>query len=87
MGAAGRVSGGWYPCTAPCPAVVSVSGAGDCLTAGFITALLRGRGQAAAVSAGLQAAKLSCAVSAAVPDTMTPGDIDWELEPEQVVLF
>ena len=84
---AGRVSGVWYPCTAPCPAVVSVSGAGDCLTAGFITALLRGRGQAAAVSAGLQAAKLSCAVSAAVPDTMTPGDIDWELEPEQVVLF
>ena len=32
----------------------SVSGAGDCLTAGFLAAMLRGADQHAAVAAGMQ---------------------------------
>ena len=83
----GEVSGVWYPCTDPCTSVVSVSGAGDCLTAGFITGLLQGRDQATAVSAGLQAARISCSVSAAVPETLKHSDINWALVPSQVVLF
>ena len=81
------VSGVWYPCLNPCDAVVSVSGAGDCLTAGFISAALQGRDQAAAVSAGLQAARLSCSVSAAVPDTLTPDLITWDTPADHVLLF
>jgi len=50
--------------------VVSVSGAGDCLAAGFIAGALRGLKQDAAVSAGMQAARQSCHVSPAVPDVL-----------------
>jgi len=75
----------WYPCTSPCTSVVSVSGAGDCLSAGFISGVLRGQDQAAAVSAGLQAAKVSCGVSAAVPNRL--GDIDWGHKAEGQVLW
>jgi len=66
------VSGVWYP-GQPCSpdSVVSVSGAGDCLTAGFITGLLHGESQECAISLGLQAASLSCGVAAAVPDILT----------------
>ena len=85
MGA--EVSGVWYPCTDPCTSVVSVSGAGDCLTAGFITGVLQGRDQASAVSAGLQAARISCSVSAAVPESLKHSDLNWALSPAQVVLF
>ena len=85
MGA--EVSGVWYPCTEPCTSVVSVSGAGDCLTAGFITGVLQGSDQATAVSAGLQAARISCSVSAAVPETLRHSDLNWALRPDQVVLF
>lgn len=82
-----EVSGVWYPCSDPCTSVVSVSGAGDCLTAGFITGVLQGRDQATAVSAGLQAARISCSVSAAVPETLRHSDLNWALRPDQVVLF
>ena len=81
------ISGVWYPCHNPCTDVVSVSGAGDCLTAGFITAVLQGHSQAAAVSGGMQAARLSCSVSAAVPDHLNHQDIDWNLDIEEIVLF
>jgi len=75
----------WYPCTSPCTEVVSVSGAGDCLSSGFISGVLRGLDQAAAVSAGLQAAKVSCGVSAAVPDRLE--DIDWDHKADGQVLW
>ena len=81
------VSGVWYPCSDPCTQVVSVSGAGDCLTAGFITAALQGRDQASAVSGGMQAARLSCSVSAAVPDNMRLEDIDWTRPADKMILF
>eukprot|EP00092_Neocalanus_flemingeri_P003763 GFUD01004049.1.p1 GENE.GFUD01004049.1~~GFUD01004049.1.p1 ORF type:complete len:279 (+),score=117.13 GFUD01004049.1:22-837(+) len=80
------ISAVWYPCTSPCTSVISVSGAGDCLSAGFISGVLRGLDQAAAVSAGLQAAKLSCGVSAAVPDLLGEGSIDWGHRAEGQVL-
>jgi len=70
------VSAVWYkgqPCSPN--SLVSVSGAGDCLAAGFIAAALKGLKQDAAVAAGLQAAKLSCTVSAAVPETL---EVSWE---------
>ena len=78
------MSGVWYPCHDPATHLVSVSGAGDCLTAGFIAALLRGLDQAAAVSVGMQAAKLSCGVSAAVPDNL---EVDWTRRAPGEVLF
>ena len=83
------VSAVWYPCTDPCPPsqVVSVSGAGDCLTAGFLAGVLRGLDQASAVSVGLQAAKLSCQVSPAVPESLNTGDIDWARPAQGIVLF
>ena len=81
------VSAVWYPCTDPCPQVVSVSGAGDCLTAGFLAGVLRGLDQATAVSVGLQAAKLSCQVSPAVPESLNTRDINWETPAEGIVLF
>ena len=83
------VSAVWYPCTDPCPPpqVVSVSGAGDCLTAGFLAGVLRGLDQASAVSVGLQAAKLSCQVSPAVPESLHSRDIDWARPAEGIVLF
>ena len=83
------VSGVWYPCHDPCKEVVSVSGAGDCLTAGFIAAVLSGKDQASAVSAGLQAARLSCGVSAAVPeaDILNSNKINWTSPADEIVLF
>jgi len=81
------VSAVWYPCTSPCTSVVSVSGAGDCLSAGFISGVLKGLGQAGAVSAGMQAARISCGVSAAVPDILEEGSIDWEHQAEGRVLL
>ena len=81
------VSGVWYPCSDPCTQVVSVSGAGDCLTAGFITAALQGRDQTSAVSGGMQAARLSCSVSAAVPDNLRFEDIDWTRPADKMILF
>jgi len=81
------VSAVWYPCTSPCTSIVSVSGAGDCLTAGFIAGMLQGLGQAEAVSAGMQAAKISCGVSAAVPDILQSGSIDWGHKADGQVLL
>ena len=76
----------WYPCSSPCTSVVSVSGAGDCLAAGFIAGVLQGLAQAAAVSAGLQAAKISCGVAAAVPHILQHRDIDWEHQAQGHIL-
>merc|ERR1712025_42811 len=80
------VSAIWYPCTSPCTSIVSVSGAGDCLTAGFIAGMLQGLNQAKSVSVGMQAAKISCGVSAAVPDILESGSIDWSHEAEGQIL-
>ena len=60
---------------------------GDCLTAGFLAGVLRGLDQAGAVSVGLQAARLSCQVSPAVPETLNTGEIDWASPAEGIVLF
>lgn len=81
----GSVSAVWYK-GQPCPptSLVSVSGAGDCLAAGFIAAALKGLGQDVAVAVGLQAAKLSCSVSAAVPETLT---VSWDAKAEGIRLI
>jgi len=80
------ISAVWYPCNSPCESVVSVSGAGDCLTAGFIAGVLKGLDQAGAVAAGMQAARLSCSFSAAVPDILHQNIIDWSRKADGVVL-
>lgn len=72
-----RISAVHYP-GCPADAVVSVSGAGDCLTAGFIAGILRGEDQHTAVNVGMQAARLSCGVSAAVPESLEAGLLKWE---------
>jgi len=72
-----RFSSVYYP-GSPATHVVSVSGAGDCLTAGFLTGVLQGKNQHQCVSAGLQAAKLSCGVAAAVPSQLSLELIDWD---------
>jgi len=66
-----------YP-GSPADVVVSVSGAGDCLTAGFIAGILRGKDQHTCVNVGMQAARLSCGVSAAVPESLEAGLLKWE---------
>jgi len=75
----------WYK-GQPCPAtsLVSVSGAGDCLAAGFIAAALKGLCQDSAVAAGLQAAKHSCTVSAAVPEVL---EVSWGVKAEGIRLI
>ena len=50
--------------------VKSVSGAGDCLTAGFIAGLLNGLGHSQALAMGLKAAQLSLQSFDTVPDTL-----------------
>ena len=63
--------------------VASVSGAGDCLAAGFVASLLKGvTCQDVAVSAGIQASRLSLADLKAVPFGMTASDVDWERRAE-----
>jgi len=74
---ASHISGVHYP-GRPADVVVSVSGAGDCLNAGFIAALLRGEDQHTCVNVGMQAARLSCGVSAAVPEFLEAGLLKWE---------
>lgn len=55
----------YYP--APSCQPVSVSGAGDCWNAGFISAALQGNEESACVAAGFNAALCSLAVASAVP--------------------
>merc|ERR1711974_174127 len=59
------VSAVWYK-GHPCPqtSLVSVSGAGDCLAAGFIAAALKGLCQDSAVAAGPEVLEVSWGVKA-----------------------
>ncbi|KAK3854883.1 hypothetical protein Pcinc_038681 [Petrolisthes cinctipes] len=59
------------------PDIVSVSGAGDCLAAGFITGMLEGRSVSECASGGQAAAQLSLAASPAVPASLTPAVLPW----------
>jgi pseudouridine kinase len=52
-------------------AVVSVSGAGDCLTAGFAAAKLRGCSDPAALAAGVVAATAAVSSPANVPSELS----------------
>lgn len=63
---------GLYFPALPAPHVASVSGAGDCLAAGFVAGVLRGEPVGRCAAAGLRAAGLSLAALPAVPDTLTP---------------
>lgn len=81
-----RYSSVHYPGT-PAQHVVSVSGAGDCLTAGFITGVLQGKQQGQCVAAGMQAAKMSCGVSAAVPTKLSIDQLNWEQNIEAIVIL
>lgn len=56
--------------------VVSVSGAGDCLTSGFVASMLRGKKVGECGAAGLAAASLSLAAMPAVPQTLNPQVLD-----------
>lgn len=58
--------------------VVSVVGAGDCLTGGFVSGLLKGFDQDLAISVGIQAARLSLANEKNVPFDLCPDKIHWE---------
>eukprot|EP00095_Tigriopus_kingsejongensis_P001583 maker-scaffold831_size90909-snap-gene-0.15 protein:Tk01583 transcript:maker-scaffold831_size90909-snap-gene-0.15-mRNA-1 annotation:"pseudouridine-metabolizing bifunctional" len=73
------VSAVHYPVRKICDAV-SVSGAGDCLSAAFIVAILEGRTQGQAVAAGVQAAAFSLADTKSVPEILSRDIIDWEAE-------
>lgn len=60
------------------PQIVSVSGAGDCLAAGFIAGMLNGKSVSKCSGLGLSAATLSLATSPAVPHTLTPQAVPWD---------
>ena len=53
------------------PNIQSVSGAGDCLSAGFIAGILTGQNNHEAMKIGLKAARLSLLSMDTVPDTLT----------------
>lgn len=55
-----------YP-TKEITTVVNVSGAGDCFTSGFISALVSGESEEVCVSVGFAAAQLALQSQAAVP--------------------
>ena len=57
--------------------IASVSGAGDCFAAAFISSILRGLSQDQAISAGFQAAEITLTAFEAVPKTLTQNVIDW----------
>ncbi|XP_027210795.2 uncharacterized protein [Penaeus vannamei] len=59
------------------PNVISVSGAGDCLAAGFIAGMLQGHGLSECSALGLHAASLSLEASPAVPDTLCTSVLPW----------
>ncbi len=65
-----RVHAKHYP-VEPATNVVSVSGAGDCFAAAFITAILNRKSKVEAVEAGLRAANLSLQSSETVPSNLT----------------
>ena len=53
------------------PNIQSVSGAGDCLSAGFIAGILTEKTHHEALKIGLKAARLSLLSMDTVPDTLT----------------
>lgn len=55
--------------------VVSVSGAGDCLSAGFIAGILQGFDHQTSLKMGLKAAKLSLFSTHAVPENLSLSEI------------
>ncbi|XP_076052857.1 uncharacterized protein LOC143032269 [Oratosquilla oratoria] len=57
--------------------IVSVSGAGDCLAAGFIAGMLKGKGVSECAALGVEAAALSMGASPAVPEELTPAALPW----------
>jgi len=58
--------------------VASVSGAGDCFAAAFLTAVFRENlPQSGVMAAAMQAALLSLRSSSAVPESLTSEAIDW----------
>ncbi|XP_037799918.1 uncharacterized protein LOC119594918 [Penaeus monodon] len=59
------------------PKIISVSGAGDCLAAGFIAGMLQGKALSECSALGLHAASLSLAASPAVPDTLCTSVLPW----------
>ncbi|XP_042232087.1 pseudouridine kinase-like isoform X2 [Homarus americanus] len=59
------------------PKIISVSGAGDCLAAGFIAGMLNKKSVSECGALGRSAAKLSLAASPAVPHTLSPDALPW----------
>ncbi|XP_042856030.1 uncharacterized protein LOC122242726 [Penaeus japonicus] len=59
------------------PKIISVSGAGDCLAAGFIAGMLQGKTVSECSALGLFAASLSLAASPAVPDALCTSGLPW----------
>lgn len=55
--------------------IVSVSGAGDCLSAGFIAGILHGHDHHNSLKMGLKAARLSLQTMDTVPQNLTLSDI------------
>ena len=82
------VSAVHYP-VVPAESVVSVSGAGDCFTSGFVTSLLTDgeRSQARAVSAGIQSSAESLRSKLSVPQNICRDIIDWKREAAGKVLM
>ena len=60
------------------PNILSVSGAGDCLSAGFITGILTGCNHHQAILMGLKAARLSLLSMDTVPETLSLQNITVE---------
>lgn len=73
------ISATHYPVRKICDAV-SCSGAGDCLSAAFITSILNNYSQGQAVAAGIQAAALSLGDEMSVPKSLSRDIIDWQSE-------
>ncbi|TRY72383.1 hypothetical protein TCAL_04749 [Tigriopus californicus] len=73
------ISATHYPVRKICDAV-SCSGAGDCLSAAFITSILNHHSQGQAVAAGIQAAALSLGQDMSVPTMLSRDIIDWQSE-------
>lgn len=68
--------------------LINVSGAGDCLASGIITAMLSGKNEANCVSVGFAAAKMALQTKCAVPNEMFGEDHNsWSQEAVYETLF
>ncbi|RUS74326.1 hypothetical protein EGW08_017917, partial [Elysia chlorotica] len=65
----------YFPTLRENTAITSVSGAGDCLSATFVAAMLEGRSTDECVRLSLNAAELSLASSDAVPGTISQSSV------------